>query len=157
MQSRAEAREPLFYNGFAGSLPISGCFRCVEFRSLGVWQNEHPARFICPMNAQAPFLILRSSTTHRNPNRMWQERPRPCCKAEAALPHRRSTLCRGSEPFGEQPPLRNSRFAWFLPASEVIQRVEIAKSPVKRAFRGVCPPPCLVGTAFHRRPICHAR
>ena len=31
--------------------------------------------------------------------------------------------------------------ARFLPASEVIQRVEIAESPVKRAFRGVRPPP----------------
>ena len=38
-------------------------------------------------------------------------------------------------------PPGNSRFAWFLPASEVIQRVEIAESPVKRAFCGVRPPP----------------
>ena len=33
----------------------------------------------------------------------------------------------------------NSRFAGLLPDSEVIQRVEIAESPVKRAFRGVNP------------------
>ena len=33
----------------------------------------------------------------------------------------------------------NRNFAWFLPASEVIQRVEIVESPVKRTFRGVCP------------------
>ena len=38
---------------------------------------------------------------------------------------------------GEQSPPCNSRLAWFLPASEVIQRVEIAESHVKRAFRGV--------------------
>ena len=44
-----------------------------------------------------------------------------------------------SRPF--QRPPGNSRFAWFLPAFEVIQRVEIAESPVKRAFRGVCPHP----------------
>ena len=31
----------------------------------------------------------------------------------------------------------NSRFTWFLPDSEVIQRVEITGNPVKRAFRGV--------------------
>ena len=35
----------------------------------------------------------------------------------------------------------NSRFAVFLPDSKDIQRVEIAESSVKRAFRGVCPPP----------------
>jgi len=40
-------------------------------------------------------------------------------------------------------PPGNSRFAGLLPDSEVIQRVEIAESPVKRAFRGVCPPPDL--------------
>lgn len=40
-----------------------------------------------------------------------------------------------------QRPPGKSRFAWPLPASEVIQRVEIAESPVKRAFRGVRPPP----------------
>ena len=34
----------------------------------------------------------------------------------------------------------NSRVAWPLPGSEVIQRVEIAESPVKCAFCGVCPP-----------------
>ena len=34
-------------------------------------------------------------------------------------------------------PRGNSRFAWFLPVSEVIQRVEIAESPVQRAFHGV--------------------
>jgi len=33
----------------------------------------------------------------------------------------------------------NSRSAGLLPDSEVIQRVEIAESSVKRAFRGVCP------------------
>jgi len=33
----------------------------------------------------------------------------------------------------------SSSFAWFLPASKVIQKVEITESPVKRAFRGVCP------------------
>ena len=36
-----------------------------------------------------------------------------------------------------QRPPGNSRFAGLLPDSEVIQRVEIAESPVKRAFRGV--------------------
>ena len=30
-------------------------------------------------------------------------------------------------------------FAGLLPDSKVIQRVEIAESPVKRAFRGACP------------------
>ena len=34
---------------------------------------------------------------------------------------------------------RHSRIAGILPDSVVIQRVEIAESPVKRAFRGVCP------------------
>jgi hypothetical protein len=34
-------------------------------------------------------------------------------------------------------PARNSRFAGFLPDSEVIHKVKIAESPVKRAFRGV--------------------
>ena len=34
---------------------------------------------------------------------------------------------------------RHSRFAGILPDSVVIQRVEIAESPVKRALRGVCP------------------
>ena len=38
-----------------------------------------------------------------------------------------------------QRPPGNSRFAGYLLDSKVIQRVEIAKSPVKRAFRGVCP------------------
>ena len=45
----------------------------------------------------------------------------------------------------------NSRVAWPLPDSEVIQRVEIAESPVKRAFCGVCPPsflPLLVLPSF---------
>ena len=36
-----------------------------------------------------------------------------------------------------QLPTGNSRFAGFLPDSKVIQRAEIAGSPVKRAFRGV--------------------
>ena len=40
-----------------------------------------------------------------------------------------------SRPF--QRPPENSRFAGFLLDSEVIQRVEIAESSVKRAFRGV--------------------
>jgi hypothetical protein len=40
-----------------------------------------------------------------------------------------------------QHPPGNSRFALFLPASEVSQRVEIAESPVKCAFRGVRPHP----------------
>jgi len=40
-----------------------------------------------------------------------------------------------------QRPPGNSRFAWPLSDSEVSQRVEIAESPVKRAFRGVRPPP----------------
>ena len=40
-----------------------------------------------------------------------------------------------------QRPPGNSRFARFLPASEVIQRAEIAESPVKRAFRGARPHP----------------
>ena len=34
-------------------------------------------------------------------------------------------------------PARKQPSAGFLPDSEVIQRVEIAESPVKRAFRGV--------------------
>ena len=37
-------------------------------------------------------------------------------------------------------PPGNSRLAGLLPDSNVIQRVEIAESSVKRAFRGVCPP-----------------
>ena len=41
-----------------------------------------------------------------------------------------------------QHPPGNSRLrGGLLPDSEVIQRVEIAESPVKRAFRGVRPPP----------------
>ena len=36
-------------------------------------------------------------------------------------------------------PPESLRFAGLLPDSEVIQRVEIAESPVKRAFRGVRP------------------
>ena len=40
-----------------------------------------------------------------------------------------------------QRPPRNSRVAWLLLDSEVIQRVEIAESPVKRAFCGGHPPP----------------
>ena len=39
-----------------------------------------------------------------------------------------------------QLPTGNSRSAGLLPDSEVIQRVKIAESPVKRAFRGVRPP-----------------
>jgi hypothetical protein len=35
-------------------------------------------------------------------------------------------------------PPESIRFAGLLPDSEVIQRVKIAESPVKRAFRGVC-------------------
>ena len=50
-----------------------------------------------------------------------------------------------------QHPPGNSRFAWFLPASEVIQRVEIAESPVKRAFRRVRPPPVPVQTPLWSR------
>ena len=42
-----------------------------------------------------------------------------------------------------QRPPGNSRFAGFLPDSKDIQRVEIAESPVKCAFRGVCPHPVL--------------
>ena len=38
-------------------------------------------------------------------------------------------------------PPGNSRFAGLRPDSKVILRVEIAESSVKRAFRGVCPPP----------------
>ena len=37
-------------------------------------------------------------------------------------------------------PPGNSRLAGLLPDSNVIQRVEIAESPVKCAFCGVCPP-----------------
>jgi len=56
--------------------------------------------------------------------------------------HRRETRVRHdaapvSDPAREQP------FAGLLPDSEVIQRVEIAESPVKRTFRGVCPPSVL--------------
>ena len=40
----------------------------------------------------------------------------------------------------QRPPC-NSRLARFLPASEVIQRVEIAESPVKRTFHGIRPHP----------------
>ena len=47
-----------------------------------------------------------------------------------------------SRPF--QRPPGNSRVAWLLLDSEVIQRVEIAESPVKRAFRGACPPSCIL-------------
>ena len=43
-----------------------------------------------------------------------------------------------------QCPPGNSRFAGFLPDSKDIQRVEIAESPVKRVFRGVCPHPFLL-------------
>ena len=43
-----------------------------------------------------------------------------------------------------QRPPGNSRFAGLLPDFEVIQRVEIAESPVKRVFRGVCPHPFLL-------------
>ena len=42
-----------------------------------------------------------------------------------------------------QRPPGYSRFAGLLLDSKVIQRVEIAESPVKRAFRGVCPHPVL--------------
>ena len=38
-------------------------------------------------------------------------------------------------------PPESIRLAGLLPDSNVIQRVEIAESPVKRAFRGVRPPP----------------
>ena len=40
-----------------------------------------------------------------------------------------------------QRPPGNSRFAGYLLDSEVIQRGGIAESPVKCAFRGVCPSP----------------
>ena len=50
-----------------------------------------------------------------------------------------------------QRPPGNSRFAGLLPDSEVIQRVEIVESPVKRALRGVCPHPVLVKSTNLRR------
>ena len=46
---------------------------------------------------------------------------------------------RAAAPISEPP--GNSRFAGLLLDSKVIQRVEIAESPVKRTFRGVRPPP----------------
>ena len=56
-----------------------------------------------------------------------------------------------SRPF--QRPPGNSRVAWLLLDSEVIQRVEIAESPVKRAFRGACPPSCSAFSMAFVTPI----
>ena len=73
-----------------------------------------------------------------------------CCRhVGSSLPGQRSVLqwfrgrcphfCQIS-PRLSQRPTGNSRSAGLLPDFEVIQRVEIAERPVKRAFRGVCPP-----------------
>ena len=51
-----------------------------------------------------------------------------------------------------QLPTGNSRFAGLLPDSEVIQRVEIAESPVKRAFRGATAANCIL---FKTSLTCH--
>jgi hypothetical protein len=62
--------------------------------------------------------------------------PVPSKKRQTFIPTRAKRGTFGA-PFHCQS--RNSRVAWLLLDSEVIQRVEIAESPVKRAFRGVRP------------------
>ena len=89
-----------------------------------------------------------------------------CCRhVGSSLPGQRSVLqwfrgrcphfCQIS-PRLSQRPTGNSRSAGFRPDSEVIQRVEIAGSPVKRAFRGVRPSPthghCPASSLLRVRP-----
>ena len=50
-------------------------------------------------------------------------------------------------------PPESIRFAGLLPDSEVIQRIEIAESPVKRAFRGVCPYRCSSSSSLRKRSM----
>ena len=54
------------------------------------------------------------------------------------VPRAEPPLVRFLPRLSKSPP-GNSRFAGPLPDSEVIQRVEIAGNPEKRALRGVCP------------------
>ena len=56
------------------------------------------------------------------------------------VPRAEPPLVRFLPRLSKSPP-GNSRLAGLLPDPEVIQRVEIAESPVKRAFRGVRPHP----------------
>ena len=55
--------------------------------------------------------------------------------------------CRDAAPVSA--PDRKQPFAGLLPDSEVIQRIELAESSVKHAFRGVCPPPDLIQAQPH--------
>ena len=64
----------------------------------------------------------------------------PC--AQSLVRHTKKPVPFASSRLFHRPP-GNSHFAGLLPDSEVVQRVEIAESPVKRAFRGVCPHPVL--------------
>ncbi len=63
--------------------------------------------------------------------------PRSDLRSPASLPPRPQHAADATRRYTTL--FRHSRFAGILPDSVVIQRVEIAESPVKRALRGVCP------------------